>query len=113
VNLSVIPCYIERLTSREVIRLVQGSSFAKEILVLDDASINGTRDVLACLAYDNPLVLYQDCNQRKGAALRCGFAQVNGEVFLVQDADLEYNLIEQKRLHPEQAHCMLNRQPSS
>jgi transposase len=61
-----------------------------------------------CLTFSDGF--YQDCNQRKGAALRCRSAQVNGAVFLVQDADLEYNLIEEKRPHPEQEHCMLNRQ---
>jgi glycosyltransferase involved in cell wall biosynthesis len=94
----VIPCYNERHTIREVIRRVQASPFDKEIIIVDDASRDGTRDVLASLAYDNLLVFYQDHNQGKGAALRRGFAQVSGDVVLVQDADLEYSPSDYERL---------------
>lgn len=87
----VIPCYNERHTIREVVRRVQASPFAKEIIVVDDGSTDGTRDVLASLAGDNLLVLYQDRNQGKGAALRRGFSYASGDVVVVQDADLEYN----------------------
>ncbi|HSF30536.1 MAG TPA: glycosyltransferase [Candidatus Tectomicrobia bacterium] len=94
----VIPCYNERHTIREVIRRVQASPFDKEIIVVDDGSTDGTREVLTSLASENLRVLYQERNQGKGAALRRGFAQASGEVVLVQDADLEYDPADYPRL---------------
>jgi glycosyltransferase involved in cell wall biosynthesis len=94
----VIPCYNERHTIREVVRRVQASPFEKEIIVVDDGSTDGTRHVLASLASDDLLVLYQNTNQGKGAALRRGFAQTSGDMVIVQDADLEYDPADYPRL---------------
>src|SRR5919198_308195 len=87
----VIPCYNEHHTIREVIRRVQVTPFDKEIIIVDDGSTDGTREVLASLTDDNVRILYQGCNCGKGAALRRGFGQATGDVILIQDADLEYN----------------------
>ena len=88
----VIPVYNEKDTLEEVFRRVQETPYDKEIIAVDDASIDGSREILARLAsrYDNVRAFYHDKNQGKGAALRTGFAQVAGDVVIIQDADLEY-----------------------
>jgi glycosyltransferase involved in cell wall biosynthesis len=95
----VIPVYNEAKTIQEILRRVAAVKIDKEIVVVDDCSADGTRDVLrqletsgdAGLAGSNLRVFYQDRNQGKGAALRRGFAEAHGEIVLIQDADLEYN----------------------
>ncbi len=88
----VIPVYNEKDTLEEIFRLVQLTPYNKEIIAVDDASTDGSRDILRGLAgeYEDVKVFYHDRNQGKGAALRTAFAQVTGDVVLIQDADLEY-----------------------
>ena len=89
----IIPCYNEHATIRQVIRAVRSAALADmEIIVVDDASTDGTAELLAgdvALLADK--IIFHPVNQGKGAALRSGFAAATGEVVLVQDADLEYN----------------------
>ena len=88
----VIPIYNERKTLETLIAKVNSVDYDKEILLIDDFSSDGTREVLK--RYENKenfQVLYHDHNQGKGAALRTGFSNVNGDIIIIQDADLEYN----------------------
>jgi glycosyltransferase involved in cell wall biosynthesis len=95
-----MPCYNEKRTIREIVRQVLAQPFDIELLIVDDGSKDGTRDILAELAGAHPQirVLLQPQNRGKGAALRRGFAEATGDVVLVQDADLEYDPGEYKRL---------------
>ena len=89
----VIPVYNEAATVAELIGRVQAVDVPKEIIVVDDCSNDGTRDVLKRLEtqFDNLRVFRQPENLGKGAALRVGFKQAKGDYVLVQDADLEYD----------------------
>jgi hypothetical protein len=94
----VIPVYNERQYIRAVIERVQAVPLPKEIIIVDDCSTDGSRQILETLATDNIRVLYQPVNEGKGAALRLGFRKATGNVVLVQDADLEYDPAEYPRL---------------
>ena len=96
----IIPCYNEAKTIRAIVERVRAAPVAdKEIIIVDDCSRDGTRDLLRTqLAQLVDKVIYHDVNRGKGAALRTGFAAATGEVVIVQDADLEYDPQEYPRL---------------
>lgn len=88
----VIPVYNEQKTVAEVIARVLALPISLEVIVVDDGSSDGTRDVLAQCAKDHRVrVMLHSVNQGKGAALRTGIAQAQGEFVVIQDADLEYD----------------------
>jgi glycosyltransferase involved in cell wall biosynthesis len=107
----VIPVFNERATIEELVRRVLAVEIEKEIVIVDDGSTDGTRDLLKMIASSSTAsapgseppqkdrkrqcaeirVLFQDKNHGKGAALRRGLREASGEILLVQDADLEYD----------------------
>jgi len=87
----IIPVFNEAATVRELLRRVRATPVPKEIVVVDDGSTDGTRELLAAEASDGLRVILHATNRGKGAALRTGFAAATGDVVVVQDADLEYD----------------------
>jgi glycosyltransferase involved in cell wall biosynthesis len=88
----IIPVYNEKKTLREIVDRVLCTELADEIILVDDSSSDGTRDLLAALdGSQNVRVLLHEKNQGKGTAVRTGIAAARGDVILIQDADLEYD----------------------
>ena len=88
----IIPAYNEAHTILEILRRVQAMGIANEIVVVDDGSTDGTRDLLQELNSDGNLrIIMHERNKGKGAAVVTGIQNATGEVLIIQDADLEYD----------------------
>lgn len=88
----IIPVYNEKNTIREIVRRVQAMEIATEIIIVDDGSTDGTRDIVQLLDGKNTIrALFHDRNQGKGTAVRLGIKHAKGDVIIIQDADLEYD----------------------
>ncbi len=90
----IIPCYNEVQTIEEVLNRVEAVGLADEIVIVDDGSTDGTREVLQRIEAEqrpNVRILYHQRNQGKGAAVVTGFSAASSDVFLIQDADFEYD----------------------
>lgn len=88
----IIPVYNETRTIEEIVRRVKAQNVAKEILIVDDGSTDGTREILESMnEVGETRVIFHDRNLGKGAAVRTGINNASGDVLLIQDADLEYD----------------------
>ena len=90
----VMPCFNERATIEEIVKRVLASPHTAELVIVDDGSTDGTRDLLAAIDDPKVRVLLQDVNQGKGAAIRRGFSEATADFVIVQDADLEYDPVD-------------------
>lgn len=86
-----MPCYNEQKTVVECVNAVLNSPWVQELVIVDDGSTDGTRDILATLDDGRVRVILQPENGGKGSALRTGFAAATAPFVIVQDADLEYD----------------------
>ncbi len=88
----IIPVFNEKNTIQEILNRVQKMNVADEIIIVDDGSSDGTRDILESYRHQQPFrVIFHEKNQGKGSAIRTGLKAVQGDVIIIQDADLEYD----------------------
>ena len=88
----IVPVYNEKATISEILCQVRAVNLAEEIIIVDDGSTDGTRDLLKQEEHQpGTTVIYHDRNQGKGAAVRTGFDRATGDILLIQDGDLEYD----------------------
>jgi len=94
----IIPVYNEEATIGEVLSRIEAVDIDKEVIIVDDASTDATREILQKLSPEQAKVIYHPRNLGKGAAIRSGLKEVTGEVIIIQDADLEYDPQDYQRL---------------
>lgn len=94
----VIPVYNEQATILVLLERVLAAPYDKELLVVDDCSTDGTRDILKKYAHPQVRLFYHEVNQGKGAAIRTAISHATADVVLIQDADLEYDPNEYPKL---------------
>jgi glycosyltransferase involved in cell wall biosynthesis len=94
----IIPVFNEHKTVEKVIEKVLSLPLEKEVIIVDDGSTDGTKEILEKLKNDKLKIIFHKKNLGKGSAIRSALAEVSGEIVCIQDADLEYNIAEIARL---------------
>jgi len=87
----IIPVYNEKNTIREILNQIRAQDIEKEIIVVDDFSTDGTRDIIMREKNQNTMVIFHSENRGKGRAIRTALQHVTGDIIIIQDADLEYD----------------------
>lgn len=87
----IIPAYNEKNTILKIVKLVNSVPINKEIIIIDDFSKDGTREILKKIKDEKVKILFHDKNYGKGHAIRTGIKSVTGDIVIIQDADLEYD----------------------
>jgi len=88
----IIPAFNEKNTIQEIVRRVLAMKMVDEIIIVDDGSTDGTRDLISNMdGKNNVRIILHEKNQGKGAAVRSGISAATGDVLMIQDADLEYD----------------------
>jgi len=96
----IMPIYNEKNTLIEILNRIEAVKIEKEIIIVDDGSMDGTRQILKDLKFENIKIIFHEKNQGKGAAIRTGLKAAIGDVVIIQDADLEYEPMDYLKLIP-------------
>src|SRR5512133_78517 len=94
----VVPVYNEKKTIEEIYEKIRAVDLDKEIVLVDDVSTDGTRDIIRGFASEDTKVYFHERNMGKGAALQTGFRRATGDILIIQDADMEYDPSEYPKL---------------
>jgi glycosyltransferase involved in cell wall biosynthesis len=87
----IVPVYNEINTISKVVDGILKTAFQKEVIIVDDGSIDGTREILSQMQHPNVSIIFHEKNTGKGGAIQTGFKHATGDIILIQDADLEYS----------------------
>jgi len=96
----IMPVFNEKNTIGEILNRVQAVPLNKEIIIIDDGSTDGTRQIIKDLKGENLKIIFHERNQGKGVAIRTGLGAATGEIVIIQDADLEYDPMDYLKLVP-------------
>ena len=96
----IIPAYNEKNTLMALLNKVEAVPIEKEIIIIDDGSVDGTKQILKELSYKNIRAFFHERNQGKGEAIRTGLKAATGDIVIIQDADLEYEPMDYLKLIP-------------
>lgn len=96
----IMPVYNEKNTLIEILNRIEAVPIEKEIIIVDDGSTDGTRQILRDIKDENIKVILHERNQGKGAAIKTGLREATGEIVIIQDADLEYEPMDYLKLIP-------------